>query len=341
MADIELTFTTTPYDRVSPLITGEVKPQGITLRFIKMTAPDNFYQQLKFNRFDVSEMSFSSYLIGRANGWPYRMLPVFHNRGFFYTTLLVRKASGIRGPQDLKGKRIGTAEYQQSAALWSRGILQHEFGIRPEDMEWYQERTPRFSHSGATAFEPPPGLKFNYATKDLASMLVHDELDVALIQRGAGIDRPKGEVWKSPKVRTLFSDPKRESIRYFKKNGIIPAQHITVVRESILEEHPWVATSLYEAFEEAQRLVMERLYEYHGFISYLGGPPSMLLFSRHDLEKQRQVFGDNPYAYGLKANANLVDMVQTYSVEQGLTKKKQPLDELIPQEILLAEERLS
>ena len=114
-----------------------------------------------------------------------------------------------------------------------------------------------------------------------------------------------------------------------------------MVRESILEEHPWVATSLYEAFEEAQRLVMERLYEYHGFISYLGGPPSMLLFSRHDLEKQRQVFGDNPYAYGLKANAKLVDMVQTYSVEQGLTKEKQPLDELIPQEILLAEERLS
>ncbi len=341
MADLELTFTTTPYDRVQALITGEVKPQGVSLQFIAIPAPDNFYQQLKFSRFDVSEMSFSSYLIARAQGWPYRMLPVFHNRGFFYTQLLVRKAAGIRRPEDMKGKRIGTAEYQQSAALWTRGILQHEFGVRPEDMEWYQERTPRFSHSGATAFQPPPGLKFHYAQTDLATMLLRKELDIALIQRGATVDRPKGEIWSNPAVRTLFRDPKREGTRYYKKTGILPPQHVTVVRESILEEHPWVATSLYQAFEEAKRVCMDRLYEDHGFIGFLGGPPSMLLFSRPELEEQRRVFGDDPYVYGIKANAKVIDLVQSYSVEQGLTERKQPWDELFPEEVLLAEERLS
>src|SRR5919205_302145 len=121
MADLHLSFAMTPYDRVLPLITGEVKPAGI---------------RLKYQRYDVSEMSFSSFLVERAKGWPYRILPVFHNRQFFYTTIVIRLSSGIRQdhPEDLKGKRFAVGDYQQSAALWIRGVLQHEFEITPQDM---------------------------------------------------------------------------------------------------------------------------------------------------------------------------------------------------------------
>jgi len=161
MADLQLSFACTSFDRVLPLITGEVKPDGITLEH--MRAPGGvtriFYDQIKFQRYDISEMSMSSYLRMRSIKFPYQMLPVFHNRNFSYTYIHFRKGAGIRQdhPEDLKGKRIDIGDYQQSLGLWTRGILQAEFGVRPEDMIWYQER-------GSTSAipVPPPRLGFRF-----------------------------------------------------------------------------------------------------------------------------------------------------------------------------------
>ncbi|MBI4200248.1 MAG: PhnD/SsuA/transferrin family substrate-binding protein [Chloroflexi bacterium] len=339
MPDLRLSFSMTPYDRVRPLITGEVKPQDIALEFTRMASPDIFYQQSKFSRFDVSEMSMSAYLIARAKGWPYRMLPVFHNRAFFYTGLLVRRGAGIKRPEDLKGKRFGFAEYAQSAALWTRGILQHEFGVRPEDMVWYQERTPRFSHSGPAGFRPPPGVRLHYAQKDLMTMMLQDELDVALPQRGAAMDRPKEDLSASRKLQRLFRDPKAEAIRYYRKTGVFPIQHITVVRESILKEHPWVAASLMDAFERAKMAVLGELFGFHGFIGFHAGHNSLLVFGGQELTEQRQLFGYDPYPYGIRANAREIDLAQTFSAEQGLTPRKQPWEDIFPEETLIAEEQ--
>ena len=341
MADLNLTFSMTPYDRIQPLLNGDVKPDGINLEYSNIPSPDIFYRQSKFQQFDVSEMSFSAFLIARAKGWPFRMLPVFHNRGFYYTTIVVRKAAGIKKPEDLKGKRFGVAEYAQSLALMTRGILQQEFGVRPQDIEWYQERTPQFSHSSPAGFKLPDGVKLHYAKTDLATMLLQGDLDAAVIQSGSAMDRAKADLSRSSAVRPLYTNYRKEGERYFKKTGIFPPQHITVVRESILEEHPWVASSLYQAFEEAKTLCMQRLYNQSTGGLWSGGAPSMLVFGRKDLEEQRKVFGDDPFIYGIKANAKAIEMVQRFSVEQGLTQKKQPWSELFPEEILLAEERLS
>ena len=98
-----------------------------------------------------------------------------------------------------------------------------------------------------------------------------------------------------------------------------------------------MATSLYQAFKEAKSVCMQRLYQ--PWIG--GGAPSMFVFGKRDLDEQRKVFGDDPYAYGIKANAKAIDMVQTFSVEQGLTKSKQPWSELFAGELLLAEEAVS
>src|SRR5262245_38326237 len=142
MGDLHLSFAMTPYDRMLPLINGEVKPDGITLDYQGMPGqvPGVFYDQLKFQRYDLSEMSMSSFLLERARGFPYRLLPVFHNRQFSYTNLIIRRSSGIRvdHPEDLKGKRIAIGDYQQTVGLWTRGIRLHEFGVKPDDMVWYQ-----------------------------------------------------------------------------------------------------------------------------------------------------------------------------------------------------------
>jgi len=345
MVDLSLSFAMTPYDRVLPLINGEVKPDGITLDYMGMpgAVPRVFYEQIKFQRYDVSEMSISSFLRMRSIGWPYRMLPVFHNRNFSYTYIHIRKNSGIRQghPEDLKRKRVGIGDYQQSLGLWTRGILQMEFGIKPEDMVWYQERSEHFSHTGASAeagLIVPEKVELHYAKTDFSTMYHKGELDASLglslgLGRvaGSGIDRIRPDSSENTDIVTLFPDPREEAIRFFKKTGIYPPHHTTVVRESILDEHPWVAISLMEAFEESKRIAIERLRQL---------PPTLMVFGQHYLKELNEVFGPDPYQYGIKANAEAFDTVQTFSVQQGLTKQKQPLDEIFPQEIIYSEERL-
>jgi 4,5-dihydroxyphthalate decarboxylase len=326
----------TPYDRVLPLITGEVKPAGITLEYQGMpgAVPGVFYDQLKFQRYDVSEMSFSSFLVERSKGWPYRLLPVFHNRNFFYTTIVIRKSSGIRQdhPEDLKGKRFAVGDYQQSAAMWIRGVLLHEYGITPQDMEWVQTRGENYSHTGASGTKPP--VNITYATKPASELFLNGELDAAMSWLGMGnesaLERQGQDLRGNPDYTYLFSDPKAEAIRYFKKTGIYPPQHTTAVRGSILDEHPWVAMSLFNAFVEAKKLAMQRTAQ-----------QTLFVFQQHYLDEVKSVFGTDPFAYGVKANAPAIDFVQTISAEQSLTPKKQPIDEIFPKELLIAEERIS
>lgn len=338
MKTLELSFAMTPYDRIQPLISGKVQPEGITLHYVDLPVPDIFYQQLKFDRFDISEMSLSLFLIARAKGWSYRLLPVYHNHQLVYSRLVVHADSEIRSPQDLKGKRMGVFDYQQSGALWLRGQLQHEFGVCPEDIEWYMERSPRYSlAAGVGGFQPPPGLKFHFASTDLATMFLQGQLDAGfgILPHGGGaaLERPKQDLTNHPKLKKLFPDPRKEAIRYYQRNGFVPIHHTTIVRESILSEHPWAALSLFEAFEKAKRIAIGESRRYPALAS-------LFLFGREELEDQRRTFGEDPFPYGIKANARAFELLQTYSAEQGLTARVQPRSELFAEEILAAEERL-
>jgi 4,5-dihydroxyphthalate decarboxylase len=325
LADITLSFAISPYDRVMPLITGEVKPSGIQLEYEANPSPSPtspvprmFFEQIKYQRYDVSEMSFSSFLIERAKGWPYVALPVFHNRNFRYTNIVVRTGSGIQQdqPSDLKGKRFSISDYQMSMALWTRGILQHEFGVLPQDLRWFQTRGERFSHTGASGTRLPQGVQLTFANAPEAELFARGEVD-------ASMSFPAN----NPGVKTLFRDPQAEATRFYKKTGIFPPHHITVVREAIVQAHPWVALSLVEAFQRAKELAMRRVRE-----------QTLFVFNQQYLQNERALFGDDPWVYGVKANANAIDMVQTISVEQGLTSRKAPLENLFPEPVLIADE---
>lgn len=343
MADIKLTLAMTPYDRILPLINGQVKPDGIDLEYVGTPGelPRVFYEQIKFQRYDISEMSFSSFLRMRSIKWPYYALPVFHNRNFTYTNMRIRRNSGLRQdhPEDLKGKRIGIGDYQQTLGLWTRGILQMEWGVKPEDMVWYQERSEHLSHTGASkaaGLTLPPGVELHYAREDFHEMYLKGELDAHIPLRlgkaiGSSIDRNRTDFLSNPEVELLFQDPRQEAVRFFKKTGIFPPHHITVVRESILDSYPWVTASLMEAFEKSKQIANNQL---------RGLPPSLMVFGEHYLQELDNIFGLDPFAYGIKPNAKSIDTAQTFSVQQGLTERKQPLDEIFPAEITYAEERL-
>jgi 4,5-dihydroxyphthalate decarboxylase len=262
MGNLNLSFAMTPYDRILPLIGGEVKPDGINLEYTGMPGgvPRVFYEQMKFQRYDLSEMSLSSYLRMRSIRWPYYILPVFHNRNFSYSHIRIRKNSGIRPghPEDLKGKRIGI-EITSSPGLWTRGILEMEWGLKPEDMMWYQERGQHFSHTGAAreaGLNIPPQVTLNFAEKDFGAMYRDGELDANCgLGPGTGLehgllDRRRDDVSVNEVVVPLFPDSKQEAIRFFRKTGIYPPHHTTIIRESIVQVHPWVVISLMEAFEK-------------------------------------------------------------------------------------------
>jgi 4,5-dihydroxyphthalate decarboxylase len=249
-------------------------------------------------------------------------LPIFTSRRFFHTGVWVRQASGIETPQDLKGKRVGVPEYQQTAALWSRGVLKHEFGVEPEDLEWWMERTEERSHGGATGFQPPPGIRFNRipADQSIGSLLVEGKLDASLLYLSNNnlVDRSRVDLEGNPAFRLLFRDPVAEGQRYYTKTGIFPINHGMVVRRSVYEQHPWVALNLFNAFRQAKEKVAARMRELVSTHLELGllGPQA------------RQALQVDPYPYGVRSNQKVLDTVAQYSFEQGLTPRVMRMDEI-------------
>lgn len=323
MANLQLSLICSNNDRTRPIIDGLVKPDGIDLAVTIAHPSEMFWRQLTYEEFDISEMSMSSFLILVAQGDPrWVALPIFTSRTFFHTGVLVRSDSGIGKPEELKGKRIGVPEYQQTAALWARGVLQHEFGVDPMDLDWWMERTEERSHGGHTGFTPPPGLRFNRipAEKSMASMLLSGELDASLLYIADRnlVDRSGVDLTGNPAVHTLFPNQAAEGARYFQKTGIFPINHGVVVRRSLLEQHPWVAINIFKAFLAGKDSVNARARELANVYFTLGLLPP----------EKRSALAQDPYPYGVSANRETLETIAAYSHEQGLTPRVVKLEEV-------------
>jgi 4,5-dihydroxyphthalate decarboxylase len=334
MSTLSLAFISARNERVEPLMNGTVRTDGIELIPTYSHPAETFWRQLKFGEFEVAEMSMSSYLIARAQGADMIALPVFPSRRLFQTELSYHTASGINEPRDLIGKRLGVAEYQQTAALWIRGILDHDFGVSQYKIQWYMERSEEMSHGSTTGFKPPAGISFNRIAqnKSLASTLLDNELDVAhvaspwVLQANA-LDRSsrisgKGD-WS--KIKALFPDRMAEGARFYKQHGFLPVNHTYIVRGDIYRKHPWVAASLFDGFVRAKTLANETLAE---------EIPSALIFTEEYLSMTRDLIGDDPFPYGVKANTAMLDTIIAYSYEQGLTPRIMKIEELFAESTL-------
>jgi 4,5-dihydroxyphthalate decarboxylase len=320
---LELSAAFAPNDRTKYVLSGRVQPEGIQLLTTPLHASEMFWRQLKFAEFDVSEMSVSSLVIATSNGnTDWVALPVFSMRHFFHTSILVRKDAGIEQPSDLRGKRIGVPEYQQTWAVWSRGILADEFGVQPGDMTWYMERAPEQSHGGATGFTAPPGVELHYIprTTNMGEMMVKGELDATLLYLTSTnlIDRSRIDLAARSDIRTLFPDPAAEAKRYYAKTGLYPINHTVVVRRSVLEKHPWVALNIYDAFvcaKALQRAERDARLEPHIAAGLLDAAAVAAL-------------AKDPMPYGVVAARRELETIARYDYEQGLAKRLVTLDEL-------------
>jgi 4,5-dihydroxyphthalate decarboxylase len=329
MSRLTLGFVSSMNERVAPLFDGRVTVEGLELITTYSDPSETFWRQLNFQEFEIAEMSLSSYLIAKSQGMDMIAIPAFPGRRFMHAQLSYHVDSGIKGPEDIAGKRLAVGEYQQTASLWTRGILEHDFGVSQYKVHWYMERSEELSHGGATGFTPPEGISFHRipADQSMASMLVANEVDVAtvtrafrrdsnMIDRSTQIRAREGD-WS--KVKPLFPDRIAEGERFFRKHGYIPANHAYVIRGDVYRKYPWLALNLYKAFVAAKEIAQETLAE---------SIPSGLIFGADYLARTRRIFGPDPYPYGIKANRKMLETIIDYSCEQGLTKEKQKIEDL-------------
>ncbi|MBC2778922.1 substrate-binding domain-containing protein [Parasphingopyxis marina] len=284
MTGLPLTVALSANAYTRPVVGGEVAIRGAAPEFTVLHPSEMFYRQLHFAEFDVSEMSVASLIIAHASGdRQWLALPIFTMRQVFHTGILVHRDSGIAVPKDLEGKRVAVPEYQQTSAIWSRGILAEDLGVDLTSIDWFMERGPERSHGSATGFAPPPGIRLQTIAPEtnIGEMLVAGELDATLLYLNAPnlVDRSSIDV--SEVARPLFPDPEAESRRYVAETGIMPLNHCLVVRRSLAETRAWLPGVLTDAFLEARlrakgdpiapyglapnRAVLERLARYiHG-----------------------------------------------------------------------------
>ena len=306
--------------RTWPIFDGRVQPDGIRLVPSEVFPSELFWRQLKFGDFDIAEMSMSTLMMAVAAGddrWV--GIPVFTTRKLFHTEIVVRRDARIERPADLNGKRVGVPEYQQTAALWTRGALEHEFGVHARDMEWWMERVPSHSHRGAVGFEPPAGVVIHQvpAEKNLGTMIVAGEIDaiVHYIANPNLVDRSRIDLAKQPEVRPLFADPVGEGVRYYKKTGLLPINHGMVAKRALVERHPWIVLNVLKAFERANEIAeRERLEQaqYHIATGLVSAEALRTPLVRH----------------GVKANRLVLETAAQYSQEQGLTPRRVRLEEI-------------
>ncbi len=309
---IPLTLACGDYAIVGPLKDGRVQPDGIDLTVLtRMDSTTRHWRFLRGKEFDLAEVSCSSYLIARDQRFALDALPVFLHRRFRHGFIFINTSKGIRQPKDLAGRRIGVKQYQATAIVWMRGILEHEYGVPHRSIEWVCELDE------SVEFQAPPGLALTRLNNDqsVETMLAEGELDAVL---HPDLIRPLRD--KDPRVARLFPDYRNEEIAYYNKTGIFPIMHVLGIKREICEKYPWVAVNMYQALNEAKAVALAQL-ENPRIVP--------LVFYRDVWEEQERIFGDDPWQYGLgEQNRKTLDTLVGYAHEQGLITRRMPLDEL-------------
>ncbi len=309
---VPLTLAIGDYEIVRALKEGDVQADGIELTVL--TAMDSTTRHWRFLRnrdFDVGEVSCSSYLVSRDQGMPFQAIPVFLHRRFRHGFIFINTTKGIEKPADLIGGRIGVKQFQSSANLWMRGILEHEYGVPHKSLEWFAELDESIE------FSVPPDLKLTRLADDASveDMLAEGELDALMHP-----DLIKPLVNRDPRVARLFPDFKQEEIAYYRNTGVFPIMHVLGIRQDIIDAHPWVPVNLYHAFNEAKAIAMKRM-ENPRIVP--------LAWYREAWEEQEEILGPDPWQYGLTiSNRAQLEMLVGFSHEQGLISRRIPLDEL-------------
>src|ERR1700739_482906 len=309
MHKLQLTLACGRYDRTQPLIDGRVEVEGVDLTFLPLRPGETFWRMLNHEEFDVSEMSLSSYTILRSEGdTRFIAIPVFPSRVFRHSAVYLRADSKIETPQDLKGKRVGVADYQMTAAVWVRGFLKSEYGVAPEDVTWVLGRPVR-------TIKPPAGIRIEAmpAETTLEAMLERGEIDAL-----ASVMIPKA---LGSTMRRLFREPRQIERAYYEKTGIFPIMHTFVLKTSLYEKNPWLAVSFYRAFSRARDIAYRTMYDTDALAV---GLPWVI----DEVEETRKIFGPQIWDYSIEGARPTLEALVRHLDKQKLTRRRMSVEEL-------------
>jgi len=324
---LRLSFACWEYDRTRALADGTVRADGIELTYLTLPVEETFFRMMRLREFDASEMSLSSYTASlNAPNPPFIAIPVFPSRFFRHSCIFISTQSGVRRPEDLKGRRVGVPEYQMTAPVWIRGILADEYGVKVADYEHLSGGEEEAGRIEKLKLELPPQIRVRPIgpTQTLAQMIAAGEIDALVTARAPSTFYRQPEA-----VKRLFTDYVTAERDYYRRTKIFPIMHTVVIRREVYEENRWVAQSLYKALEAAKAHAME-LYR------QTAAMPAMLPWLVAHLEEARREMGEDWWPYGLEPNRHVLDTFLRYHHEQGLSKRRLQPEELFAPETLEA-----
>lgn len=312
MSKLKLTMACWDYDRTKAIADGTVQPDGIDVNYLNLPVEETFFRMLRNQEFDCAEMSLSSYSVSlMREKQPFIAIPVFPSRMFRHSAIYVSAKSGIREPKDLIGKRIGTPEYQMTAPVWIRAILEEEYGVDHTSVEYHTGGEEEPGRSEKLKLDLPPSVKIRPIgpTQTLSQMILDGDIDALETARA-----PSTFYSHPDRVKRLFPDFHTVERDYYRKTRIFPIMHTFVIRRELYEANPWIAQSLYKAFVQAQRITYDSLRE-------TAALKTMLPWLGAHVDDLVADFGPDWWAYGLEPNRHVLETFLRHHHRQGLSKR--------------------
>jgi 4,5-dihydroxyphthalate decarboxylase len=319
LSNLKLKLACWDYDRTRPLMDGRVRPEDIDLEFEILRPRQAFQRMLDNKEFQVSELSLASYTALKGRGQcPFVAVPVALSKIFRHSCIYVRTDAGIRTPADLRGKRVGTSQWSSTGLVFMRGMLQHDYGVRAQDMHWFMGGLNTFIEPPLIPLDLPADIRLDFLSggQTLEKIFEAGELDALL-----SLYIPKLFLDGSPLIARLFADYKSVEQDYYRRTRIFPIMHTVVLREDVYRAHPWAARSVYRAFCQARDLAVDGLYDTDALRVAL---PWLI----DHVEETWRVMGKDYWAYGLEPNRPTFEAIGRYVHEQGLSPRVVGADEL-------------
>jgi 4,5-dihydroxyphthalate decarboxylase len=308
---LRLTLACGDYDINRGLIDGTVQPEGIDLVTITLHSPERHWRMMRGQEFDACELSLASYLmISDQRSLPFVAIPVFPHRRFRHSYIFVNSAAGLNSPKDLEGRKVGLRTWQNTAALWIRGMLEEHYGVDLTSIRWFRQDEEDIP------FELPAEFDLTQLSREhnVNRMLVEGELDALIFP-----EMPSAFKQGDPRLRRLFSDAKTEEQRYYRETGLFPLMHTVVIKQSVLEANPWIGTSLLKAFRESKQRAWREMEDPRRI---------SLAWVRELIEQQRQILGRDPWPYDLPSNRKALETMIRYAHRQGMIRRPMAPEEL-------------
>lgn len=319
MSTLRLSVAIGDYDRNRPLIDGRVLIDGVDPVVMTLDPEEIFFRAFRHAEFDICEMSLSSYSVQTARGvCPYVGIPAFVSRAFRHTSIYIRTDRGIRDPHDLKGRRVGVPEYQLTACVWARALLEDDYGVRPSDVSWVRGGIEEPGRPEKITIQLPPDVRLESAPegRSLNTLLETGDIDAFIGPRAPScFDRGHAHVDR------LFPDPTATAADYYRRTGVFPIMHLVGIRRSLVEAHPWLPAACLKAFDQSKAMALARLAD-------TSATKVTLPFVEEQLKAARTLMGADFWPYGVTANRATLECFLDHHHRQGLSSRRLRVEEL-------------